>query len=81
MKISVSCRFLRADSRPYNFEGKEGVSYSARFLDEGFVFKARITETVFKELEHVIDQLGVCELVLSSYQDRLQLQLVSFKPE
>lgn len=65
---------MRADAKPWQMEGNSGTAYSVRFMNEGKVFRARITEALFKEVKDLQQVDAIVSLSLDAYNERLRLQ-------
>jgi len=78
MRITTDAQLLSAQSKPYNFEGKEGVSHKVRLNVEGEIFVCSTDEAGVKLLQDKIGKEGTAILDFTSPKERLKLSLVEF---
>lgn len=84
IKVKGEATLLTAESKPYEFEGKSGVSNKARFLISNEIYKIKVTESDVKKFLELLKDTdgvsGVIELSFASPSERLTVQLDSFEP-
>jgi hypothetical protein len=58
---------MRLEGKPWQMDSNSGVAYTLHFMENGRVFKAKITESVFKANKDKIQENGKVTLLLDSY--------------
>lgn len=81
MKITTEAKLVSAESNPYKFEGREGVSHKARFLIEGEIFVAKCTPEQVKDLQESIGKEGEVTLAFTSRKENIAIVFDSFEAE
>lgn len=79
MEITAPATLLTAESRPYSFEGNEGVSHRVRINIKGEIFACKSTEQQVKELKDQEGKEGRATLRFTSRKEKLALELVEFE--
>lgn len=81
LQYEENATLLKAEAKAYDFQGKQGISYSARFILEGEVLKFKIKDkTIFEKLEAMPKMSPVTiVLELSSYNEKPVFSLVAIK--
>jgi len=78
MDITVEAKLLTAVSRPYDFNGKPGVSHKVRFLINDEIFVAKSSAEQVLRIASLAGQSGEAVFKISSPKEALALTLVSF---
>lgn len=79
MKFSLDVIFLSIIKKPYNFDGKAGVSFPARVIFDGQTYVLKSTEELYESLRD-IPQLskGKAEIEIISSREQNTVHLRSF---
>jgi len=78
MKIEEKATLVTADSKPYEFEGRKGVSHKARFNIRGEIYRVKATEEQIRALQSHIGEDGEVTLKITSVREQLACELVDF---
>jgi len=78
MRITTDATLLTALSKPYDFEGKQGVSHKVRLNIEGEIFVVRTDEAGVNRFKQFEGKEGIATLNLTSPRERLSSELVDF---
>ena len=76
--VKFDGKLMSVVSKPYDFEGNKGVSYTALVFVLSEVFKVKISSSLYETLKDVSDASGVLEFTISSFNMKPVLTLVSF---
>ena len=79
MRISADAKVLSAVSKPYDFDGKKGVTHKVRLNVEGEIFVAKTDEAGVSKYSALVGRDGEAVLDFTSPAERLTLTLVDFK--
>jgi len=80
MEFTSEVMLLTAVSKPYAFNGNEGVSHRLRFSVKGEVYPIKTTEALVKEFAPHVQKTGKATFKLTSEKENIKLELVSFVP-
>jgi len=64
---------MRAESKPWQMGDASGISSTLRFMYQGKVFKARITQQLFDTVKDIVQEEAEVELSLDVYQETPRL--------
>jgi len=78
MRITTEAKLLSAVSKPYDFDGKQGVSHKVRLNVEGEIFVCSTDEQGVKRFQDAVGKDGEAILDFTSPRERLSLSLVEF---
>jgi len=81
MEATVKAKMLTAESKPYSFEGNEGVSNKVRISVEGEIFSCNSSKdqiAIFKQFE---GSEGTAKLKFTSRKENLKLEITAFEPD
>jgi len=78
MKIEEKAMLVTADSKPYEFEGRKGVSHKARFNIRGEIYRVKATEAQILALQGHFGEQGEVTLKVTSVREQLGCELVDF---
>lgn len=80
MRINSQIKILSAKSKPYDFDGKKGVTHKVRFNLDGEIFVVRVeNEDEVAKYEALVGREGKAVLDLTSPAERINLSIVDFK--
>jgi len=77
-KIKDTAILLSAYSKPYDFNGRKGISNVVRFNINGEIYSIKVTADDVKKYSPLIGEKGEVTLVLNSPKERCVLSLESF---
>lgn len=78
MKVKTKATVLTAESKPYSFEGREGVSSKVRVLVDGDIIPLKATEAQVVEATLLLGKKGEVEFDITSRKENVQLLYVGF---
>lgn len=78
MKITEHGKILTAISKPYDFEGRSGVSHRIRVLVDGEIFACKSSEEQVKLLKEAEGAEGEVTLLVTSPKEAVSVSLESF---
>lgn len=78
MRVTTDAKILSAISRPYDFDGKTGVSHKVRLNVDGEIFVAQTDESGVQKYSQMVGKDGEATLEFISPRERLSLRLVEF---
>lgn len=78
IKVQTSAKLLSAVSKPYSFNGNEGISYKIRFIAEDSIFEFRSNKEQVTQLESLVGKVGTLEIVINSVKETLVASVGSF---
>jgi len=79
MKVETEGKILSADSKPYDFDGRKGVSHRVRVLIEGDIYSLKATPELVKDLAEKVDEEGRLTVKFSSRKETLSAELIDFE--
>jgi len=79
MEITSKATLLTAESKPYSFEGNEGVSNKIRFNIGGEIFNCKATLEQVNKYKEYEGLEGVVSLKFTSRKENLSMTLVDFE--
>jgi len=81
MKVRTKGTVLSAASKPYDFDGRSGVSHKIRVMVEGEIFNCSSTEQDVKDAQLVVGKTGEVELIFTSPRENLkvEVELIEFE--
>lgn len=79
MLLKTKARLLSAEEKPYDFDGRSGVSTKIRVLIESSIFSLRATPQDVAQAKQYIDKDGNLEFSLESLKEETRLRFVSFR--
>jgi len=74
----IKATMLSASAKPYNFEGKSGISYKSSFLIGDKILSVKTNEEQYNEMKDLTSQVGQLVLQLDIYDNRLICRLDKF---
>jgi len=84
MKITTEARLISAESKPWEIEGRSGVSHKVRVLVDTDVFVLKATEQDVARCNEYIEEentSGELTIDLVSSKEVTQTKFVSFEPK
>jgi len=81
LKIEAPAVLLTAESKPYDFNGNQGVSHKIRINVDGEIYECKSTEAQVSALKSQEGKGGIATVAVNSRKERMSLELVSFVPE
>jgi len=78
MQFEENAILLSADSKPYDFDGRKGVSHQARFSINGEIFRAKANENLINQISPLIGKSGLLRAQFTSRLEKLAMELISF---
>lgn len=69
---------LSAESKPYEFEGRSGLSSKIRVLVEDSIFPLKATPEQVETFAHANGQKGIVKFELLSRKENIQLSFLDF---
>jgi len=78
LTLTTTAKILEVISKPWEIEGRSGVSHNVRLLTGDEIFKVKSTEELNKTLEKSVGKSGNAALELSSPKEVTKLSLTSF---
>jgi len=78
MKLKFNGVLLTALSKPYDFDGKKGVSHKIRAMIEGEIYSLKATEEQIIAMKQYEGEDGTFTLNLKSPKENLALDFESF---
>jgi len=81
MQIETQAKLLSAESNPYEFDGKSGVSHRIRLNVDGEIYVCKSTAKQVESLKDFIKQDGTATILVESRKEILTLKLAEFVPE
>jgi len=64
---------MRVESKPWQMEGNSGTATTVRFMDEGKVYKAKITPDLYEAAKGLVQVTKVVTLELDAYDEKPRL--------
>jgi len=81
MKIEQQATILSADSKPYDFNGRQGVSHKVRANILGEIYSLRASQELVSSFQKQIGKEGLITLKFSSPKENLRVEVLSFEPD
>jgi len=81
MKVKTQGTVLSAASKPYDYDGRSGISHKIRVMVDGEIFNCSSNEQDVKDAQLVIGKTGEVELNITSPKENLkvEVELLSFE--
>jgi len=78
LTLNTTAKVLEVISKPWEIDGRSGVSHNVRLLTGDEIFKAKSTEELNKMLEKSVGKTGNASLELTSPKEVTKLTIVAF---
>jgi len=78
MKIDTVAKILTAESKPYDFNGNQGVSHKIRLSVNGEIYVCRSNAEQVASLSKMVGQDGKATIVVESRKENMSLRLEAF---
>lgn len=79
IEFSGNGMILSAESKPYDFDGKTGVSHRIRVAVDGEIYPCRANEDQVKEYKAHVGDSGSVVIQVASRKEAISLVLKTFK--
>ena len=80
MEIKTEATLLTAESKPFDFDGRSGVSHRIRLNVGGEIYVCKSDESQVLSLKQHIGRNGNAVVKVNSRKEALSLELKSFTP-
>jgi len=79
LTLTQPSKILEVISKPWEIDGRSGVSHNVRLLTGDEIFKVKSTEELNKTLESQVGKTGTATIEVSSPKEVAKLTLVKFE--